>query len=539
MGEYANPTGYVDTQTGQHFRDLTTNIANIVGKASTDYIALMKANAEERKKVQEQDAEDRRRADAVSLAYQADASKVANANPKINFSKTFDANLTEVGTLGLLDAKGKLNAQEKTKLNALRLSPDGVASFAGTFAAAGTGFIENWEKTFGTTGSVDRFFNPPKLLDIFKAGTGLNPDLIETGVNSNYNDKTEQMQTSMYFNIKGQSEPLVLGDELMNQIKSKGANVILTVPASLDLGLAYNASQATIWEKTKQGKDGVLVPTGVLNESFKLETPQDDKDKGKETVTEYKGRTIVNGVAHQDTDLTITNGVVTNSTRTYFQQNDMSKLFTEKWVFKQKEIFAESISEHELAAKSIYFNVFEPQLAVMVNDKDTTEADKEAIKKIQLAFGTITKDSEPNREPVTQEQKDAAMEAHIMIQKNLLTKQYEFTPILNDDGSVKTEIVLKKPVKKITTNKGGKGGKGGGANNVQYNSEDAIEAALNGGTNGVININVNGLDKSGRIVKDGDSYKVEKLNGDPVEGSLTKKQMEAALRNYTKKAKKK
>ena len=539
MGEYANPTGYVDTQTGQHFRDLTTNIANIVGKASTDYIAQMKANAEERKKIQEQDAEDRRRADAVSLAYQADASKVANANPKINFSKTFDANLTEVGTLGLLDAKGKLNTQEKTKLNTLRLSPDGVTSFVGTFADAGTGFIENWKKTVGTTGSVDRFFNPTKLLDIFKAGTGLNPDLIETGVNSNYNDKIEQMQTSMYFNIKGQSEPLVLGDELMNQIKSKGANVILTVPASLDLGLAYNASQATIWEKTKQGKDGTLVPTGVLNESFKLETPQDDKDKSKDTVTEYKGRTIVNGVAQQDTDLTITNGVVTNSTRTYFQRNDMAKLFTEPWVNKQKEIFAESISEHELAAKSIYFNVFEPQLAAMVNDKDTTEADKEAIKKIQLAFGTITKDGEFNRKPVTQPQKDAAMEAHIMIQKNLLTKQYEFTPILNDDGSVKTEIVLKKPVKKITTNKGGKGGKGGGANNVQYNSEDTIEAALNSGTNGVININVNGLDKSGRIVKDGDSYKVEKLNGDPVEGSLTKKQMEAALRNYTKKPKKK
>jgi hypothetical protein len=353
-------------------------------------------------------------------------------------------------------------------------------------------------------------------------------------VNSNYNDKIEQMQTSMYFNIKGQSEPLVLGDELMNQIKSKGANVILTVPASLDLGLAYNASQATIWEKTKQGKDGALVPTGVLNESFKLETPQDDKDKGKETVTEYKGRTMVNGVAYQDTDLTITNGVVTNSTRTYFQRNDMAKLFTEKWVDKQKEIFAESISEHELAAKSIYFNVFEPQLAAMVNDKDTTEADKEAIKKIQLAFGTITKDGEFNRKPVTQPQKDAAMEAHIMIQKNLLTKQYEFTPILNDDGSVKTEIVLKKPVNKISTKK-----KKSTTPSIQYNQDGTIESALNSGTNGVININVNGLDKSGRIVKDGDSYKVEKLNGDPVEGPFTRQQMEAALKNYTKKPKKK
>jgi hypothetical protein len=525
MGEYANPTGYVDTQTGQHFRDLTTNIANIVGKASTDYIGQMKANAEERKKIQEQDAEDRRRADAVALAYQADASKVANANPKINFSKTFDANLTEVGTLGLLDAKGKLNAQEKTKLNTLRLSPDGVTSFVGTFADAGTGFIENWKKTVGTTGSVDRFFNPPKLLDIFKAGTGLNPDLIETGVNSNYDDKIEQMQTSMYFNIKGQSEPLVLGDELMNQIKTKGENVILTVPASLDLGLAYNASQATIWEKTKTGKDGALVPTGVLNESFKLETPQDGKE------TEYKGRTIVNGVAHQDTDLTITNGKVTNSTRTYFQRNDMSKLFTKKWVDKQKEIFAESISEHELATKSIYFNVFEPQLAAMVNDKDTTEADKKAIEKIQLAFGTITKDEAKDRAPVTQDQKDMALEAHIMIQKNLLTKQYEFTPILNDDGSVKTEVVKKiaiKPIKiKSPPNPGG-------GNLVSVHTDPAaIEEMLNNGTSGEVAIN----DTKGIIKNENGVYRVETQKGDPIASGLTRDQMRAALVAAKKKKK--
>lgn len=532
MGEYANPTGYVDTQTGQHFRDLTTNIANIVGKASNDYIAQMKANAEERKKVQEQDAEDRRRADAVSLAYQADASKVANANPKINFSKTFDANLTEVGTLGLLDAKGKLNTQEKTKLNALRLSPDGVASFVGTYSAAATGFIENWKKTFGTTGSVDRFFNPPKLLDIFKAGTGLNPDLIETGVNNNYNDKIEQMQTSMYFNIKGQSEPLVLGDELMNQIKSKGANVILTVPASLDLGLAYNASQATIWEKTKQGKDGALVPTGVLNESFKLETPQGGKE------TEYKGRTMVNGVAYQDTDLTITNGVVTNSTRTYFQRNDMAKLFTEKWVGKQKEIFAESISEHELAAKSIYFNVFEPQLAAMVNDKDTTEADKEAIKKIQLAFGTITKDSELNRKPVTPEQKDAAMEAHIMIQKDLLTKQYEFTPILNDDGSTKTEIV-KKVAKKVSANKSNTGGKGG-SGYVPANTGTTVQDVLEKGSFDKVPVYFNSAKQSGVVTLNANgTYDVHKSEGGTlIAKNQTAAQMEAALRGAKVKAQK-
>ena len=181
MGEYANPTGYVDTQTGQHFRDLTTNIANIVGKASTDYIAQMKANEEERKKTREQDAKDQRETHAVALKYQADASAVSNKNTKINFSKTFDANLTEVGNLALLDAKGTLTPDEKTKLNVLRLSPDGVSGFIGTFADIGTGFAEDYKKDFGTSGSVDRFFNAPELIESLKAATGLNPKVKGTG----------------------------------------------------------------------------------------------------------------------------------------------------------------------------------------------------------------------------------------------------------------------------------------------------------------------------------------------------------------------
>jgi hypothetical protein len=522
MGEYANPTGYVDTQTGQHFRDLTANIANLVSKTSTDYIAQMKANAEERKKEQEKQDREKREADEISLRYQADAAAVSNKNTKIDFSKTFNENLTRVSDLGLLDAKGGLTPDEKTELNVLRLSPGGVSANLGTFADVATGFAEDWKKDLGTAGSVDRYFNSTDLLDVFKAGTGLNPNLKKTSYSNTYNKETKQMDDFMSFDIEGRETPLILGNNLLNQVITKGENIILRVPDTEDAGIAYNASQATIWEKTKTGKDGKLVPTGVLNESFKIAATQDNKE------TEYKGRTIVNGVAYQDTDLTITNGVVTNSTRTYFQQNDMKKLFTPEWVDKQKLIFAESTADHELSVKSLYFNVLEPKLAAMANDKDVTAADKEEIKKIQKVFGLLKKG---DITAVTPDQTNMAELAHIMVQKDILTKQYEFTPMLNDDGSVKTEIVKK------VAKKSGKSGKGG----VGYtgaNSDETIKSVLEDGS-GKITVYYNGTNHPESMIEleEGGTYSILKSDGvTPIATGQTKKQIEDALKDASKKA---
>jgi len=524
MGEYANPTGYVDTQTGQHFRDLATNIANIVGKTSTDYITQMKANAEERKKAKEKEDKEKREADATSLAYQKDAAAVSNKNTKIDFSKTFNENLTRVGDLGLLEAKGSMTQEEKTELNALKLSPGGVSAFIGTFADIGTGFAEDYKKDFGTAGSIDRFFNAPELMESLKAGTGLNPKVKGTGFTSKYNPAIKQMENSMSFEIEGQA-PVVIGDALMNQIKTKGANVILKVPDSQDAGIAYNASQATIWEKTKTSKDGKPVPTGVLNESFKItSTTQDNKP------IEYKGRTVVNGIAYQDTDIVTTNGTVTNSTRTYFQQNDMSKLFTQKWEDQQKLIFAESTADHELSVKSVYFNVFEPKLEAMANDKYTTAEDKKKIADIQKAFGLINKDGKPNREPVTQEQKSLAELAHIMIQKDLLTKQYEFTPVLNDDGSIKTSV------EKKVTKKAGKSG----AEYVAANTGTTVQDVLANGSIDKIPVYFNNTKQSGVVeINEDGTYNVSTPNGTLIAKNKTYAEMKTALESASTKAAKK
>jgi hypothetical protein len=526
MGEYANPTGYIDTQTGQHFRDLATNIANIVGKTSNDYIAQMKANAEERKKAQEKEAKEKKESDEVALSYQSDAAAVSNKNTKIDFSKTFDENTNKVRDLSLKNIQGNITPEEKLELNALRLSPGGVSAFIGTFADIGTGFAEDYKKDFGTSGSIDRFFNAPELMESLKAGTGLNPKVKGTGFTSKYNPAIKQMENSMSFEIEGQT-PVVIGDALMNQIETKGANVILKVPDSQDAGIAYNANQATTWEKTKPGKDGKPQPTGVLNDSFKIiSTTQDNKP------IEYKGRTVVNGVAYQDTDLTITNGKVTNSTRTYFQQNDMSKLFTKNWEDQQKLIFAESTADHELSVKSVYFNVFEPKLEAMANDKYTSAEDKKKIEGIQKAFGLINKDGKPNREPVTQEQKSLAELAHIMIQKDLLTKQYEFTPMLNDDGSVKTEVV-KKVEKKSGKTKSG-------SEYVAANTGTTVQDVLANGSIDKIPVYFNNTKQSGVVeINEDGTYNVSTPNGTLIAKNKTYAEMKTALESASTKAAKK
>jgi hypothetical protein len=524
MGEYANPTGYVDTQTGQHFRDLATNIANLVSKTSTDYIALMKANAEERKKAQEEQDRDQREADATTAAYQKDAAAVSNKNTKIDFSKTFNANTNRVKELGLLEAKGGLTQDEKTELTVLKLSPGGVEAYIGVLADIGTGFVDDYKKDFGTAGSIDRFFNLPEIIEPLKAATGVNPKVKGTSVSNIYNKGTQQMNTSMSWEIEGSAEPLVLGDNIMKQITDRGVNVILRVPDSVDKGLEYNASQATIWEKTKT-KDGKLIPTGVLNESFKMDAVQDGVE------TEYKGRTMVNGVAYQDTDIVTTNGVVTNSTRTYFQRNDMSKLLTEDWEFKQKEIFAETTADHPLAVKSLYFNVLEPQLAAMANDKDVSEEDKKEIKSIQDTFGKLKKG---DISTVTKDQIAMAQLAHIMVQKNILTKQYEFTPILNADGSVKTSVE-KKVIKKGPKNKSGDG------SGVSANTPEMITTALKGDYVGAISTNIGGRNRPSFVIKDTSTglYNVTGENGDPIQSNMTYDEMKVALKTASATAAKK
>lgn len=521
MGEYANPTGYVDTQTGQHFRDLATNIANIVSKTSTDYIAQMKANAEERKKEQEQQDREKREADATTLAFQKDAAAVSNKNTKIDFSKTFNENLTRVSNLGLLEAKGGMTQDEKTELNALKLSPGGVEAYIGVLADIGTGFADDYKKDFGTAGSIDRFFNLPEIIEPLKAATGVNPKVKGTSFSSKYNKGTKQMDNSMSWEIEGQTTPLTIGDNIMKQITDRGANVILRVPDTEDKGLEYNASQATIWEKTKT-KDGKLIPTGVLNESFKMDAVQDGVE------TEYKGRTMVNGVAYQDADIVTTNGVVTNSTRTYFQRNDMSKLLTEDWEFKQKEIFAETTADHPLAVKSLYFNVLEPQLAAMANDKDVSEEDKKEIKSIQDTFGKLKKG---DISTVTKDQIAMAQLAHIMVQKNILTKQYEFTPILNADGSVKTSVekkVIRKPGKN----------KKDGLGYTGVNSDDTIKSVLKDGS-GKITVYYNGTNHPESMIEleEGGTYSILKSDGEtPIATGQTKKQIEDALKDASKRA---
>jgi len=197
-------------------------------------------------------------------------------------------------------------------------------------------------------------------------------------------------------------------------------------------------------------------------------------------------------------------------------------------VDKQKEIFAESTADHELSVKSLYFNVLEPKLEAMANDKYITAEEKKKIKDIQDAFGELKKG---DITAVTPEQTNMAKLAHIMVQKDILTKQYEFTPMLNDDGSVKTEIVKK------VAKKSGKSGKGG-LGYTGANSDETIKSVLEDGS-GKITVYYNGTNHPESMIEleeDG-TYSILKSDGvTPIATGQTKKQIETALKDASKKA---
>jgi hypothetical protein len=121
-----------------------------------------------------------------------------------------------------------------------------------------------------------------------------------------------------------------------------------------------------------------------------------------------------------------------------------------------------------------------------------------------------------------------------MVQKDILTKQYEFTPILNDDGSVKTSI------EKKVAKKSGKSGKGG-AQYVAANTGTTVQDVLGNGSIDKVPVYFNGTKQSGVVeINDDGTYNVStSVGGTLIAKNKTYAEMKDALESASTKAAKK
>ena len=101
MGAYENPQLIIDTQTGEHFRNLQSTIAGTVSNFANSYA---KKQAEIKKKLEE----NTKRIEGINndnekflFSLRTDISKLSDKTSQVNLAETFEPLIQEAGRLNL------------------------------------------------------------------------------------------------------------------------------------------------------------------------------------------------------------------------------------------------------------------------------------------------------------------------------------------------------------------------------------------------------------------------------------------------------
>jgi hypothetical protein len=530
MGEYANPTGYVDTQTGQHFRDLATNIANIVSKTSTDYIAKMKADAKEIEEARKKDIEDKNKIDQAKEDFNNKIENVKTEDMPVNFRPSFDPILDEVSTLEGLKIKGTATGDERDKLIQAKNTPTQVSTMFGKTSVFGESFLKAYSLPTGSEGSLS-LFTPTRIKESLatltkqKQGKG-------TNVPITYNPTSKKYDTAI--EVTGNDGQIyTLTEQEINDRSTDGGDLHYSIPVLFKTNDEYKVAKKDLWEAftTENGKKNY---TGSLKKDF---IKQDFTGKAP------NGMNFSKGEAYIDIPGDKTNGEITQTTRKFYNIYDIDKLANDTWVEDQKVSFAESVAQSPMSPKIAWFETLLPKLNQLSDSKNASQEDKDKISNLIKAFGG--KDFKAEREDPkipTAVQTAAAQEAYIFLAKQDLKDQYQYRPVLNEDGTEKIQTLNTSS----TSNKN----KGGGDDNIVLaNTPEYVAAEIKKLQNSPKNtatmmyLNIGGTTKRYRVehtpgAKNTPGFKIyEGENGTiatPMYGSDLEKAANQAVKSQTK-----
>ena len=132
MGAYSNPEIIVDTQSGQHFRNLQESITNTVANVAQNYSVRQK---EIQRKLEENEKKleaVNKEVDEYSYALRASVGKMQSSDDKLNMAETFEPLIQEAVNLksGLLN--NTLKGQDRQK--AMQKLADINATISGNFS---------------------------------------------------------------------------------------------------------------------------------------------------------------------------------------------------------------------------------------------------------------------------------------------------------------------------------------------------------------------------------------------------------------------
>jgi hypothetical protein len=173
MGAYSNPQGFIDTQSGQHWRDLAASLSNSAVNMINAKKAKDKEAAEELKKNKQEFSKNQIAVDQWAIEQKSKLHAVSAKAGSVEWDATYDKWIQRAADIRLEQLGGNTDPALRKELIAIQTSVDDYANGIGNLV----GLNEEYTKLkglYGKEGGISAS-NDPKLLRTFDLLNGKLP----------------------------------------------------------------------------------------------------------------------------------------------------------------------------------------------------------------------------------------------------------------------------------------------------------------------------------------------------------------------------
>jgi hypothetical protein len=295
MGAYENPEAYIDTQSGQHYRNLQSTIAKTVTDIGESYYANQAVLKKEKEENQKMLKANDMKAQEYTFSLYTSLAKSGAGDTSVNWAKTFDPLISESVKLrtGLMNGTIPDKQGAVKRLAQIQASVDGVTTSLGNLSAAGTTYKTALEKGIGVEGGLSSW-NDPKITSALDVMTQRLPGSKEPFFKDN--DPNQLMWRVMDAN--GAILHEFNADELDKISRNQG--LVKTVPSQIGAFDSLKVSNTNVFGviPAKVGDKEAPIPNGRVTDGF-LVTGEDGKPLAKEVVVSKIGNKTTSKLVYE------------------------------------------------------------------------------------------------------------------------------------------------------------------------------------------------------------------------------------------------
>jgi hypothetical protein len=268
MGAYSNPQGFIDTQTGQHFRDLQANIAGAVSGFAKSYKEKQDQVEAFLQRQREQDIKGEQETLDWSVKQMGLIQEASTKNGTIDWNDTYKELINRASQLRLNQLRGNLTSDDKKEYTAIMGSVGDYVNGLGNLSSMNESIEQLRAKGYGAEGGYSAF-NDTKTKKALDLLSGKLPGGKKEAI-SEYDRETGTMkQTIVVQGPEGFNH--IFDIATLNSMAAKPSGFFTVVPETSKAIETGNQSLKAL-EITQTNAKGEAIPTGVLQDGYKNST---------------------------------------------------------------------------------------------------------------------------------------------------------------------------------------------------------------------------------------------------------------------------